>query len=408
MKVFIDAGHNYSGTDTGAYANGMREQDITFKIAEKLAELLKKSGFTVGMSREKNTDILGRTVTESLNMRCKKANSQKADLFISLHCNSCANSAANGTETYVYSKSGKAAALAKALNNRICAKLGTANRGVKTAGFAVLKNTVMPAVLVETAFISNKSDSEKLKNRPDEFADAICSAICGYYGIKNRTEGEADLNDSVKIAAKEQKTPAKYRTEGITHIIEIEPKNIWAVETQKATNQTPYNNFVNSVFFMAQADGTVYPQGIMVNGGKVLCNNPTHGKPVSTLIVHGANDVELKKVTDITKEENVWFAVSGYGIYPYITAEHEGFTGKFSDVTRATNRPIIGYRKWDNKIVIAVRANSNAQRAHETAKNLGLDFAISLDGGGSTTLKVNGTYKFKGDGRKLFGGIIWM
>lgn len=200
---------------------------------------------------------------------------------------------------------------------------------------------------------------------------------------------------------------AKYHIEGTTHIIEIDPRNIWAVETQKATHQTPYNNFVNSVFFMPQANGTAYPQGIMVNGGKVLCNNPTHGKPVSTLIVHGANDVELKKVTDITKEENVWFAVSGYGIYPYITAEQEGFTGKYSDVTCTANRPIIGYRKWDNKIVVAVRAYSSAQRAHETAKNLNLDFAISLDGGGSTTLKINGEYKFKGDGRTLFGGIIW-
>lgn len=205
----------------------------------------------------------------------------------------------------------------------------------------------------------------------------------------------------------ENKSTTKYHVIGTTHIVEVEPKNIWAVETQKPTNQSPYNNFVNSVFFMAQANGLMYPQGIMVNGGKVLCNNPTHGKPVSTIIVHGENDVEFKKVADITKENNVWFAVSGYGIYPYITAVQEGFTGKFSDVTRATNRPIIGYRKWDNKIVIAVRANSNAQRAHETAKNLGLDFAISLDGGGSTTLKVNGTYKFKGDGRKLFGGLTW-
>ena len=200
---------------------------------------------------------------------------------------------------------------------------------------------------------------------------------------------------------------AKYHKEGITHIIEISPNKIWAVETQAPTNKTPYNNFVNSVFFLSQANGIMYPQGIMVNGGKVLCNNPTHGKPVSTLIVHDKNNVELKRITDITKENDVWFAVSGYGIYPYITAEQEGFTGKFSDVTRSTNRPIIGYRKKDNKIVIAVRADSSAKRAHETAKNLNLDFAISLDGGGSTSLKINGEYKFKGDGRNLFGGIIW-
>lgn len=199
----------------------------------------------------------------------------------------------------------------------------------------------------------------------------------------------------------------KYSVIGTTHVIEVSPSKIWAVETQKATNQTPYNNFVNSVFFMAQANGIMYPQGIMVNAGKVICNNPTHGKPVATLIVHSENNVELKYVSDITKENDVWFAVSGFGVYPNITATQEGFTGKFADVLRSCNRPIIGYRKKDNKIVIAVRSGSTAERAKQTAKNLGLDFAISLDGGGSATLKVGGKYKFKGDGRKLYGGIIW-
>ena len=153
--------------------------------------------------------------------------------------------------------------------------------------------------------------------------------------------------------------------------------------------------------------GKVHPQGIIVNAGEVIANNPTHGKPVATLIVRDKDTVEMKYVTDITKEGNVWFAISGYGIYPNITAADEGFTGKFSDVTRTANRPIIGYRKKDNKIVIAVRANTSATRAQQTAKNLGLDFAISLDGGGSTTLKVNGDYKFSGDGRTIFGGLIW-
>lgn len=199
----------------------------------------------------------------------------------------------------------------------------------------------------------------------------------------------------------------KYSVIGTTHVIEVSPDKIWAVETQKATNQTPYNNFVNSVFFMAQANGVMYPQGIMVNAGQIICNNPTHEKPVATLIVHSANDVEMKYVSDITQEKDVWFAVSGFGIYPSITATQEGFVSEFTDVLKSCNRPIIGYRKKDNKIVIAVRPRTTAERAKQTAKNLGLDFAISLDGGGSTTLKVGGKYKFKGDGRKLFGGIIW-
>lgn len=201
--------------------------------------------------------------------------------------------------------------------------------------------------------------------------------------------------------------PYKHHIEGITHIIEIDPRNIWCVETQCFTHKTPYDNFVNGIYFMPQANGIMFPQGIMVNAGEVISNYATHGKPVATLIIRGRDKVELKYVDDITKEGNVWFAVSGFGIYPEITATKEGFVGKFTDVLNSCTRPIIGYRKADNKIVIAVRPLSSAKRAQQTAKNLGLDFAISLDANGSTTLNIGGKKKFKGDGRKLFGGIIW-
>lgn len=401
MKIFIDAGHNDSKIDTGASGNGLREQDITFAVAHKLANKLKSVGVDAKTSRENKTDILGTNLNTSLAKRAQMANQWNADLFISIHCNAAASASAKGTEVYTYNTSTKAYPVAKNICNAICKKLGTTNRGAKTASYAVLKQTNMPAMLIELAFISNASDAKLLNNNQDDFVVAIFDEICSYYGIKKveNKPSEVKIDDTPQ--------PATYRIEGTTHIIEIDPRNIWAVETQCSTKSVSYGNFVNSIFFMAQGNGIMYPQGIMVNAGKVVANNPTHGKPVATLIVHGKDNVEMKYVTDITKEKNVWFAVSGYGIYPKITATEEGFTGKFSDVTRSTNRPIIGYRKKDNKIVIAVRAGSDAQRAHQTAKNLGLDFAISLDGGGSTTLKVNNSYKFTGDGRKIFGGLIW-
>ncbi len=201
--------------------------------------------------------------------------------------------------------------------------------------------------------------------------------------------------------------PAKYHKEGLTHIIEIDPRNIFNVETQCSTKNVQYNNFVNSIYFMPQANGRMFPQGMAVNAGEVMSNYMTHQKPVATLIVHDKDNVEMKYVSDITKEDNVWFAVSGFCVYPEITNEKEGFVGKFTDVLRSSTRPIIGYRKKDNKIIIAVRPYSTAKRAGVTAKNLGLDFAISLDAGGSTTLNVNGKKIYKGDGRNIWGGIIW-
>lgn len=390
MKIFIDQGHNPKGADTGAAYNNLKEQDVTFKIGKLLSEKLKLAGVEVKCSRESESDYIGFSLNDSLKKRAYMANTFNADLFISIHCNASLNLNASGTESYVYSSNSKAYSLADKITKSICNKLNTKTRGVKSANFAVLKYTKMPAILIETAFISNVSDADKLRDRAEDFAEAIYSTIADTYALNQepqRAEG------------------AKYSIIGTTHVIEIDPRNIWAAETQCPTNKVPLHNFVNSLFFYPGKPAV--PNGICVNAGKVLCNTTTHGKPVSTLIVRGANDVELKRITDITKEQNVWFAVSGYGVYPNITAQQEGFTGKFADVTRIANRPIIGYRKKDNKIVIAVRANSSAQRAYDTARNLGLDFAISLDGGGSTTLKVNGVYKFKGDGRNIWGGIIW-
>lgn len=411
MKIFIDEGHNYSGADTGATGNGIREQDVTYNVGKELGSLFEGVGIATKHSRNKITDNVGKTLNESLYGRYSSANDWNADYFISLHCDSFKNIQAKGSHICVYSKCGVAEELANKINSHLL-PLGLEGRSshiVVRPDLAVLSKTKMTAILIEMGFISNPDNAKLQRDKYKDIAKAIFEGVCEHLNIKanDTADKHTTIKKEVGTTMTTLPTPAKHSLIGITHVIEVDPRNIWAVETQCSTKKVGYNNFVNSVFFMSQANGICYPQGIMVNGGQVICNNATHGKPVATLIVHDANNVELKYVSDITKEKDVWFAVSGYGIYPNITATQEGFKGKFSDVLRATNRPIIGYRKKDNKIVIAVRSNSSAQRANETAKNLGLDFAISLDGGGSTTLKVNGKYKFKGDGRKIFGGLIW-
>lgn len=238
----------------------------------------------------------------------------------------------------------------------------------------------------------------------DELRAKDSKAYWVFYKLVN---GLTNINADVSTTTKKEVAPYTYHIEGITHVIECDPMNVKHIETQRATNKTNVGNFVNGTFFMMQANGKAYPLGVVVNEGQVISNYITHDKPVATLIIYTDGSVALKYVSDITKEANVKFAVSGYGVCPNITATEEGFTGSFSDVTRTTNRPIIGYRKSDNKIVIAVRSDSSASRANQTAKNLGLDFAISLDAGGSTTLKVNDVYKFSGDGRQIWGGITW-
>ena len=180
MKIFLDAGHGYS-VDTGAQGNGLKEQDITCQLAQKIGERLKNNGIDVKYSRGTIMSNVGTTLNESINGRCNMANSWGADYFISLHCNASTNCSANGTETLIYGNSAKV--LADIVNSNLVS-LGLLNRGVKQrTDLGVLKRTNMPAILVEVGFISNAHDAYFLANRQDEIAQAICNAIFEYLGV---------------------------------------------------------------------------------------------------------------------------------------------------------------------------------------------------------------------------------
>lgn len=197
MRIFIDAGHNDKNVDTGAVGNGLREQDVTLDIAQLLGKKLAAVGVDVKQSRHNKSDVIGVTLNDSLAKRAKMANNLKADLFISIHCNAHANTTAKGTEVYACSENSKGYPLAKKVCDSICKTLGTTNRGAKTASYTVLKKTNMPAILVETAFITNASDATLLKNRKEDFAAAICEAVCEHYSIKKDTKKVESANDII-------------------------------------------------------------------------------------------------------------------------------------------------------------------------------------------------------------------
>lgn len=177
MKVFIDPGHNYSGADTGAEGNNLREQDISFYISKKLERLFLNNSDEVKLSRQNLTDNLGSTVSESIAKRCAEANEWGADLFISIHTNS---GGGTGSEVLVYSLEGKAAEIAERVEKEITTKLVLANRGVKARpNLGVLRGTKCPAILVETAFIDTPYDAKLLRENQQDFADAIFTGVTG-------------------------------------------------------------------------------------------------------------------------------------------------------------------------------------------------------------------------------------
>lgn len=172
MRICINAGH-YPGKDSGAVGKtGLQEANVVKDIAKLVMSYLQKVGYDVLFVQE-----------NELYQIVDASNTYEADLFISIHCNAAENRSAKGTETFCYRFGTKGEKLARSIQNRMINILGTVDRGVKEANFAVLKNTDCPAVLVETAFISNAEDEALLGsyNGKDSFARAIALGITDYY-----------------------------------------------------------------------------------------------------------------------------------------------------------------------------------------------------------------------------------
>lgn len=164
MLVCVDPGHG--GIDPGAIGGTLRESDINFIVAFMLANELYDRDIDVQLTR-------GFSETLNLDERCWWANASNADLFISIHCNASEDPKAHGTETYHYQNSAVGKRLAKRVHEKLVG-LGLRDRGVKPGNFYILKNTKMPAILVEIGFISNPEERKKL-NSVEFLLDAAVS-----------------------------------------------------------------------------------------------------------------------------------------------------------------------------------------------------------------------------------------
>ena len=170
MKIVcIDAGHG--GKDPGAVSGGVQEKDIALAVALKVGVLL--TGYEIVYTRDEDVYV-------GLSERALIANQAKTGLFVSVHCNSVDDESAHGMEVYHYTHASEASKhAARAIYDKLLPVSGLRGRGVKAADLAVLRETAMPAVLVELGFISNPSDRAKLTNFAwqDDAAEAIADGI---------------------------------------------------------------------------------------------------------------------------------------------------------------------------------------------------------------------------------------
>lgn len=232
--VVVDAGHG--GADPGASAFELREKDVCLDVARKVVEELnRRKGFRGVLTRDDDVFL-------PLRGRTRAAEVASADAFVSIHANASRNSAAHGTEVYFLSLSGatdEAARELAALENSADERGGVAPpdeddlssilfdmqqtevlhrgsllaesvvrglagwrqvsaRGVKQAGFVVLKSPRIPSILVETAFITNPEEN-RLLSRPEfrrDMARRIASGIVDYFSSVSMAEVKDTSDDA--------------------------------------------------------------------------------------------------------------------------------------------------------------------------------------------------------------------
>jgi N-acetylmuramoyl-L-alanine amidase len=183
-KICIDPGHG--GKDSGAVGpGGFSEKEANLEISKYLKTYLEGKGAKVVMTRDADVSLTPAVSgKDELQARVDIANKSEADIFISVHNNSSDSPASNGTETFYYSQGSEAS---KILSGKVFDKLVEKTllrpRGSYPANFYVIKYTNMPAVLTESAFISNPAEEGKLKDPAFQktVAEAIGEGVESYF-----------------------------------------------------------------------------------------------------------------------------------------------------------------------------------------------------------------------------------
>jgi N-acetylmuramoyl-L-alanine amidase len=167
VSILLDAGHG--GSDPGCQYYGVDEKDITLAVTKDLGRILQSKGYQVVYSRTDDTYV-------SLEDRSNMANSLDVTIFVSVHVNAASALTANGIETY-YWTSGTAdeKTLATLVQNAVIQTTGANNRSVRTANYWVCRKTEMPAVLVETGFLSNAAECANLTS--DSYQQKLAQGI---------------------------------------------------------------------------------------------------------------------------------------------------------------------------------------------------------------------------------------
>jgi N-acetylmuramoyl-L-alanine amidase len=224
--IAIDDGHGIetAGKRTPTLPDGtvMRENEFNRRVAHLLAEHLMRCGLEILLVSPLDVDT-------PLKVRTDTANKAKADLYISIHANASGSggfNSARGIETYHYPGSTKGKKAAEVIHKHLIGGTKLPDRGVKSQDFHVLRETSMPAVLVECAFMTNLEDAKLLLTDAyrEECAEELARGICEYFGVVYVDENIEPvkelplIGDTVKVLINDQEIADGYIIEGRAYI----------------------------------------------------------------------------------------------------------------------------------------------------------------------------------------------
>lgn len=187
ISIYLDPGHG--GNEPGAISGGVQEKVLNLKVALKVEKLLKEKGYEVIMSRRTDKFV-------NLSDRAQEANKLKADIFVSVHHNAFMKTA-SGIETYSYNGLGNSknimsnnskrllnsTVLSNAIHSKLISNTGANDRNNRKANFHVIRETTMPAVLLELGYMDNTKERAKLVTDAyqNKLAKGIVEGLVNYF-----------------------------------------------------------------------------------------------------------------------------------------------------------------------------------------------------------------------------------
>lgn len=190
ITVICDAGHG--APDGGAVGySGILEKDINLQITDKLAEVLENSGINVVMTRTQDSGLhsgegsIRNMKVEDMNKRLSIIKNSDADLFVSIHMNAFSDQKVNGINVFYDRNHAEIKELAENILDSVHQITGAQIHDVKVAeeSLYLMKNTTIPAILIECGFLSNPEEESKLKNEDyqSQISWAVGKAITEYF-----------------------------------------------------------------------------------------------------------------------------------------------------------------------------------------------------------------------------------